>query len=194
MINLSSIRTTGVRPRVHGNGFIQLDLTERSRLHIWGDPRIPSQKVATPIHNHVFGFESTILVGRVINVVYMVRVCKRGDYRVYTPWIREGEDTTLVPTATRVAAHPSRIDMIDRRTSARTYDLLVGEFHETVAPDGPAATIIIKDDMTQAQGAAAKPGVLVPVDQKPDNNFNRYNADEDLLWRIIEDTLKLRNQ
>jgi len=72
MINLKKVRADGGRPRVHGNGFVQLDLTERSRLHIWGDPRIPKQKVATPIHDHVFGFESTIIVGRVISLTYAV--------------------------------------------------------------------------------------------------------------------------
>jgi hypothetical protein len=62
MINTAVLKERGVRPRVHGNGFIQVDLTADTRLHVWGDKRIPRQNVYTPIHDHVFGFESTISV------------------------------------------------------------------------------------------------------------------------------------
>ena len=195
MINLKEVRARGSKPRVHGNGFIQLDLTERSRLHIWGDHRIPKQKVPTPIHDHVFGFESTVIVGRVINVVYAVEAREHGDYRVYVPKIRVHEDTILEPTSMQVVADPIHVDMTDWQSSSRKYGIIPGEFHETVAPDGPAATIIIKDDDTQAQGNdKVLPRVLCPITQEPDNEFNRYDADEDLLWRIIEQTLKRRTQ
>lgn len=190
MINLKAVRATGSRPRVHGNGFIQLDLTDRHRLHVWGDHRIPRQRVVTSIHDHVFGFESTIIVGRVINVVYAVEGVEHGDYRVYVPEIREGEDTILKPTSMQVVADPIHTDMIDWCTGSRKYGIIPGEFHETVAPDGPAATIIVKDDITQAQGNPALPRVLCPITQEPDNEFNRYDADPDLLWRIIEHTFK----
>ncbi len=191
---VTKLRAKGVIPRVHGNGFIQLDLTSGSRLHIWGDPRIPRQKVATMIHDHVFGFTSTVIVGRVLNVVYNVVSHSYGDYIVYAPKVRQGEDTILKPTALSVIAEPIHVDMLAVNTDSREYGISPFEYHETVAPDGPAATIIVKDGPTQAQGATAKPRVLVPRSLKPDNEFNRYGTDEDLLWRIIEDTLKLRSR
>src|SRR3546814_5268128 len=101
-LDLKAVRERGGRPRVHGNGFIQLDLTERGRLHIWGDPRIPRQKTATPIHDHVFGFESTVVVGRLVNLVFSIVYCESGGFEVYAPSIREGEDTVLGPTGHRV--------------------------------------------------------------------------------------------
>lgn len=192
MINLSAVRATGSRPRVHGNGFIQLDLTDRSRLHIWGDERIPRQKVATPIHDHVFGFESTVIIGRVVNVVYDVEPTPHGDYRVYYPAMREGHDTALEPSHLTVLAQADRVDMVSWNSRFRKYTIRVREVHETFAPDGPAATIIIKDDVTQAQGALVPPRVLVPIFTQPDNEFDRHSFDEDLLWRITEDTLKRR--
>lgn len=194
MINLKAVRATGSKPRVHGNGFIQLDLTDRTRLHIFGDPRIPRQKVATMIHDHVFGFTSTIIVGRLINVVYCTEPREHGDYRVYIPEIREGEDTILKPTSMQVVVNPIHVDIINWNSGSRKYGILPFEFHESFAPDGPAATVIIKTDRTQAQGAERLPRVLVPVDKVPDNDFNRYDADEDLLWRIIEQTLKGRTR
>lgn len=194
MINLKAVRDAGKRPRVHGNGFIQLDLTEESRLHVWGDPRIPRQKSYTPIHDHVFGFESTIIVGRLLNVIYGINRSEHGDYRIYTPTIREDEDTVLGPTDICVTAYPVSATLIDWNTRTRSYYQDPFIFHETFVT-GPAATIITKDGKTQAQGAEIEPRVLVRVDQQPDNEFNRYTAaPEDKLWRIIEDTMKLRRK
>jgi hypothetical protein len=194
MINLSAVRATGSKPRVHGNGFIQLDLTEETRLHIWGDPRIPRQKVSTQIHDHVFGFESTIIVGRLINVVYTAVPSKNGAFSVYIPEIRDREDTVLNDTMLRVDVAPVHTDVVQWHNMRALYTIRPFEFHESFAPDGPAATIITKDAPTQAQGAEKAPRVLVPVGQEPDNEFNRYDADEDLLWKIIEETLKRRGR
>lgn len=193
MINLKRVRADGGRPRVHGNGFIQLDLTERSRLHIWGDPRIPRQKVATMIHDHVFGFKSTIIFGRLINVMYETLPHESGDFAVYAPEVRDREDTILRDTLLRVNIRPVFVNMVQWGSACSTYNIVPFEFHESFAPDGPAATIIIKDAATQAQGAKDKSRVLVPVGTEPDNEFNRYDADPALLWRIIEDTLKRRS-
>ena len=60
-------RTADRRPRVHGNGFIQLDLTDRRRLHVWGDHRIPRQSVPSTIHDHTFSFKSTIILGQLVH-------------------------------------------------------------------------------------------------------------------------------
>ncbi len=83
----------GKVPRVHGNGFIQLDLTDRTRLHVW-HPSVPRQKVATQIHDHVFSFESCCIVGRLINVVYKFIELSPGDamaeFCIYTSKVREG--------------------------------------------------------------------------------------------------------
>ncbi len=191
MIDLKAVREAGSKPRVHGNGFIQLDLTERSRLHIWGDPRIPKQAVATPIHDHVFGFESTIIVGRVISLTYHVTPHEHGDFRVYIPKVREGEDTILMPTDMTVVIKPAHVDTTNWNSATPKYTFPIFTFHEMLIPE-PSATIMIKDGPTLAQGAKASPRVLCPVDKVPDNVFTRYDADEDLLWRIIEETLKRR--
>lgn len=187
---LDDIRARGDRPRVHGNGFIQLDLTDTQRLHIWGDPRIPRQRTPTMIHDHVFDFMSRAVVGRLINVTYDYVEMEYGDYRVYTPSIREGEDTVLKPTGTYVNLYASSVDMISGNSASDRYDMHRGVFHETIAPDGPAATVISKAGKTQAQGAKDVPRVLCPVHTVPDNDFNRYDADPELLWQIIHDTLR----
>lgn len=188
MINLKNLRSAGARPRVHGNGFIQIDLTETERLHIWGDTRIPRQRVYTGIHDHVFGFVSSIIIGRLLNVVYGYHGVDYGDYQVYVPETREGEDTILMPTSKQCRVFPIRAELVDANTSCRTYVMDPFIFHETFTT-GPAATVITKTGPTVGQGATARPHVLCCVGLEPSNDFNRYAADEDLLWRITEEVL-----
>jgi hypothetical protein len=200
MINLAEVRALGHKPRVHGNGFIQLDLTKRSRLHVFGDKRIPRQKVPTPIHDHVFTFESRVIVGRLINVIYefieMGSQSPTAEFRIYSAQTREGDDTILVPTDTYGYVTPVQTDMVMAATvmGGNKYTMPSYWFHDSVAPDGPTATIITKHGMTQRDGGGA-PRVLVPRGQEPDNEFNRHHvADEDKLWRIIEQTLAGRKR
>ena len=193
MINVAKLKELGCRPRVHGNGFIQVDMTEKTRLHVWGDKRIPRQNVYTPIHDHTFGFKSTLIVGRLINIVYGFHRNSFGDYRVYSPQIREGEDTILRATTERVHVFPIKADLVEHNTANKTYEMDPFIFHETFVTE-PTITIIQKTDITQAQDNPIKPRVLVRYDQDPDNEFNRYNADPELLWRIIERVLKRRKR
>ncbi len=185
--DFAALRATCERPRVHGNGFIQLDLDNATRLHIWGHLDIPRQKVRSPIHDHVFSFTSTILVGRMVNIDYVP--LPGFDYRVHVPEVREGEDTILRPTRTLTSPHPNRTCLIEEGTSRKTYKMPAFVFHETLT-DGPSATVIFKDGLTQAQGGSGLPRVLVPTDLEPDNEFNRYDADPDLLWSIIKEVIE----
>ncbi len=190
MLNLYAVKATGVKPRVHGNGFIQLDLDNRNRLHVWGDPRIPKQEVSTPIHDHVFGFRSEIIVGRLINMVYKFAPNPFGDYRVYESVVRKGEDTVLEGTPEHGRLYVEYSQMMSVDGISRGYDILLGQIHESIAPDGPTATIITKDAPTRAQGASMAPRVFIPIHLRPDNNFRRDSCDEKMLWQIISDVLE----
>ncbi len=72
------------------------------------------------------------------------------------------------------------------------YDMPSGWFHDSVAPDGIAATIITKTGATLAQGGEA-PRVLVPCGQEPDNEFNRYTVwPARTMWSTIEKVLNVK--
>lgn len=193
---LELIRYDGARPRVHGNGFIQLDLDPEQRLHIWGHPDIPKQEVATPIHDHVFGFHSEILVGRLVNVVYNFlppsTIIARDTWAVHEARPRHGEDTVLEPTgecgAVRVA---HTLLLIADNPVLSEYDFEPFIFHEMFAPE-PSATIITKRGPTLRENPNGyKPRVLVPEGVEPDNEFDRYDNDPEDLWQIIMEVLEL---
>jgi hypothetical protein len=174
------------KPRVHGNGFIQLDLSPSSRLHIWGHPDIPRQDVATAVHDHRFGFRSRVLLGRMGNRRYLSRpvpeqyFAHSSLHQVYTPEVREGEDTVLVPTGQKVLLGPISFDFA--RTGEH-YTMNAGDIHESV-PFGLTVTLIEKKELLNIS-----PRVFVPGGMRPDNSFNRYNVPEDVLWRIIAETM-----
>jgi len=194
MSRLTLIRDHGARPRVHGNGFIQLDLDPEQRLHIWGHPDIPKQEVATPIHDHVFGFHSEMLVGRLVNVVY--DLCSPAyageEFEVWEPVPRHGEDTVLEPTGeTGSIRMGCSLVLIAGSPFLSEYDFEPFVFHEMFAPE-PSATIITKRGPTLRENPTGrKPRVLVPVGVEPDNSFDRYDNDPEDLWRIIHEVLDL---
>lgn len=192
--DLRDLRDRSVRPRVHGNGFIQLDLDHERRLHIWGHPDIPKQEVATPIHDHAFGFHSEILVGRLVNVVYdfleLLSPTKGDAWNVYEPVPRHNEDTILEFTGEQGAVRIGyTILLIAGNHFLSEYDFEPFIFHEMFAPE-PSATIITKRELTVAENLNGyKPRVLVPLGEEPDNSFDRYDNDPEDLWRIIEEVL-----
>lgn len=184
------------KPRVHGNGFIQLDLDDRRRLHVWGDRRIPRQAVSSPMHDHVFGFQSEVLVGRLVNVVHRVQhVEAHGCFALYQaqPNPLDAHDCKLA----RVLKSPDVVTITQYAQSlcaGQTYVMEPFVFHETFAPE-PTATIMNKFGNTLAQAPKGKrPTVLVPLGTEPSNEFNRGSFDPEFLWTIIEDVLNGEGQ
>jgi hypothetical protein len=182
----------GNRPRIHGNGFLQLDLSDTARLHVWGDPRIPRQCTPTPIHDHMFAFSSLIMRGIMTDIRYTPCVSEEedGTHWAYKARVREGEDTILVPANT---TKPYYMTPISRQTytPGQSYTMAVGEFHES-RPNGLTVTVILKQGKTLSQGGAS-PTVMVPKGMEPDNRFNRYlMLSEDEMWKIIMDAVRVR--
>ena len=178
------VEKSGDRPRVHGNGFIQLDLQDNRRLHVWGDYRIPRQIIPSPIHDHTFSFMSTIIKGQLVNRSMNVRIDSGGGFDLYVAKINEKEDTHLEKQSYRVSVEIQHEILMK---AEQQYTFPAGAFHETVAP-WKCVTVIDKVKSTKLPKPAAR--VLVPVGLEPDNTFNRYDADPKLLWQIIYESLR----
>lgn len=176
-------------PRVHGNGFLQLDLSDNARLHIWGHAAIPRQTTPTPIHDHRFGFASLILKGAMTNCLYEMMepndVYKmKATHLEHSAMVRDRQDTILVSTGRLVhLASRGAITYLP----GDSYSMRIGEIHESVVTQ-PTVTVILKVGLTLAQGGAP-PSIFVPLDMEPDNTFHRYSMDQELLWAIIYDEL-----
>lgn len=185
---------TDYSPRVHANGFIQIDITPVVRLHVWGDVRIPRQVVATPIHNHAFGFTSRVLAGTLNHRTYRVEPSVASGQHLYRPHVarvRHGEDTILLPTGSVVTIVAEASQYIAPGESAdAVYSMEPGEFHKTV-PLGSAVSVIVKRGRTLSQGGSS-PTVLVPVDVTPSNEFDRHAALRfGEMWDIVADVIAI---
>lgn len=182
-MKLDDLIASGAEPRVHGNGFIQVDIDPKRRLHVW-HPDVPRRRVPTPIHDHVFSFNSYVFQGRLLNVQWDVTYCYWQDrtYGVYEPRQAEGHDTKLVSTGQGVRLFQFESALVGA-VGPDTYFMSAGKFHESV-PLSPCATIMTKFAKTMKEGGGT-PRVLVPRGMEPDNDFNRHTFAADRLWDIV---------
>lgn len=153
-------QTRGYVPRVHGNGFVQLDLSETVRLHVWGHPSIPRQKTDTPIHDHRFAFSSLILKGAMTNNLYEMMAPRnvhamKATHREHRAVVRDRQDTVLEFTGRYVHLAP-RTAITYR--PGDSYAMRIGEIHESIVHER-TITVICKYGLTLAQGGAP-PSVL----------------------------------
>lgn len=181
MITFDEIRKQGSGIRVHGNGFIQIDLPDNKRVNVWGHPAIPRQNVATQLHDHRFDFYSFVLRGAMVNATYKAFPVdmQRATHDVYTPQAREGEDTVLRALDNPVKLHPYHAQVVQKGDS---YRLPAGMIHETFV-NQPTATLMLKGDVRPIPVR-----VFCPIGKKPDNDFVRHAVlPETDLWEIVRD-------
>lgn len=101
-LNYQELRDNKHVPYLHGNGFIQLWLDDKgdSRLHVFPNEKLQAQKVNTPIHNHIFGFNSKCIKGNIVNITFSVFHDENGEYQIYEATPTEGRNTKLMPIET----------------------------------------------------------------------------------------------
>ncbi len=177
------LQEVGKNIRVHGNGFIQLDVGEDQRVHVWGFDDTTRQRVSTQIHNHRFDFRSTLLSGRLENrrySIFRVLTHREGYYHLYYASAVGGEETKLVRSEGGEIVHPV-CDDTQIIFPGITYRMEHAEYHETI-PHELSMTIMTK---TATYGPVT-PGVLVPIGSEPDNDFKRTGRKEDALWAIVK--------
>ncbi len=167
--------------RVHPNGFIQVDLDHRHRLHVF-HPRLPyRQRTYNPVHDHVFGFVSEVFSGRLVNACYSV--VEDESHGTHCKAHCQGGD--------RVVVQRGRYYRLRSRASfalqpGQQYEMPAFEFHESLSNE-PTMTIIRKDDDTVAQGNPRSATVMTPRGVDPDDDFNRDDVDLEVLWELIEE-------
>lgn len=186
-LKFEELRNGEHQPRFHGNGFIQLDLVDGSRLHVW-DPKLDdlAQVIRTSIHDHRFSFISEVIYGvQLHQVFHPVPEIPGETFNFYHPVRSSGtEDTKLA----RSMGHPVSFapDEPIEIPRGNSYEFRWGLFHDTV-PTGLTATIMRKTKVEKLW----IPRVAVPVGEEPDNNFDRELIDKDILWDSIRSVLEL---
>jgi hypothetical protein len=182
------LRAAGRQPRLHGNGFLQIDLDDQGkggqpggkRLHVW-HPLLPkAQAVSTPIHDHVFELESRVYLGKLRNTVYMVDTVGP-VFKIYQAVPTHGSNTHLKDTgATRFLVE----ECFQELTAGSRYSLRAGVFH-TSTSEVVTMTVMTKGHSNQQRG----PRIAVPYGLEPDNLFDREKPDKEQLWWCLNDAI-----
>lgn len=205
VVEVARIRAEGGgNPRVHPNGFIQLDLEPvpdswhashqkghsgaSRRLHIWNPPGIelPHQKTVNEVHDHVFDMDSAVLIGELGQLLYRFIIGqewrkKFARYQLYRAVYEKNSDSRL--QATGLFGHLEMYRTFNV-TEGCSYRQPAFTFHDS-NPHGLVVTVMTK--MAVHEGEAH---VLVPDDIEPDNSFDRASAaPAELLWQAIEASL-----
>lgn len=162
-------------PRFHGNGFTQLYLSERVRLHVWNERLVKLDDHNAQIHNHRYGVKSRVLQGALKHEVFAVVPLAFGEHRV---WSVEGRE--LKPSV--------RVQV----TSMGVYTMVAGSeytfpnpfFHTSDADQFTVTIFEIGEDQDHA------PMVVAPNGQTPTDAFRESPFVGDL-WRAIADACVL---
>jgi hypothetical protein len=162
-------------PRIHGNGFLQVDLDERRRLHVW-DHRFPRQRTDSSIHDHAFSFDSRVLAGTLININFREL---RGSNGRGHGWGTATHNTYAVARdpqsqETRLRLMPNRRVCLVPRSSVIVhagdgYHMEEGVFHASFHL-GTTVSVITKGRTDYADRLAR---VAVRVGERPDNDWVR---------------------
>jgi hypothetical protein len=196
----ADLRKAKFRPRVHPNGFIQLNLDDTGcyRLHVWpDDDLVQGQKTNHPIHDHIFTMHSRVIWGALMQVTMNASLTPDFDYyditcgdeifthEIFTASYSTAHESVLLPSGVRVRLS----NLIERPFIAgKEYTQPAGTFHETKTLEGLTATLMTKVKVFPKH----TPRILIPLGVEPDNDFVREAAyDDEVLWEYIDRALEL---
>jgi len=175
------LRSLGNEPRLHPNGFIQLDIDDRTRLHVWTEKPLTEHISKNRIHDHVFDFRSTVICGSVIDTKYQLRQSPKGRYEVFDviPYVIDNRAGSPERSCS------DRFDLLprDKRkfVAGEQYALKADEIHETT-PCGLTATIISYKVRKSKRVAR----IFRPDDQRTPKFFDRKTVSSRILWHEIK--------
>lgn len=178
-------------PRWHGNGFTQLDLNPRQRLHVWHPAWAQNPRHNSTIHDHVFDLTSEVLLGKVgheaFEVIYGETLS--GPIQVFR---LQGWGSGPYTGAARAEHHEWRGR--GTKKSLGSYLIPAGgqysfpryQFHES-SHEGLTATL-----MTRSNGVSpdARPRIVCPVIEDPtDARESGHGPGVEAMWSIVEEAV-----
>lgn len=182
---IDELRASGRNPRFHGNGFVQLYLDDRTRLHIWTPLLPPIRDHNATIHTHRYDIESSVILG----------VLKHTTINV-SRTIGAGSTCRIIQLtgASEVRAKPGEVKSSPYRHSIRheyhftagsRYTFEGGLFHDSEnGHDDMTVTVFKKTSDDFADFARI---LLVGTDKQPVHAFDpKYQPSQEKLWEVIE--------
>lgn len=188
MTMLEELRASGRNPRFHGNGFVQLYLDDRTRLHIWTPLLPPIRSHNATIHTHRYDVASTVILGVLHHTT--IDMVEFSSYPTCKVVNLTGHGTVGIDKR----AQPGEIDPGSWRHSVRheywfaagsRYTFQGGLFHDSDnGHDGMTVTVFKKTSDDDFAGFAKI--LLVGTDEQPVHAFDpKYQPTQEKLWEVI---------
>ncbi len=183
-LTYEELRQSGNIPRIHPNGFIQLDLEKNLRLHVWPTERLIAPAVDLPLHDHTFGFNSFVVKGSLGNIIYDIERSDAGAYHLYhvMPYAATGTSSPLQKQEGAYDIRKTNEFWID---AGHAYHMDPFIFHETAIKE-PSVTVIRIIPFDTSRPAR----VLCPATETPGPAFKRDAIAPDILWEYIKEALE----
>ena len=178
--------------RLHGNGFLQMDVCPNWRLHIFHPDLIQfGQKTRTPIHDHVFDMTSHVLYGKLNHLHYKMlypEISSHGEFNVFS--VKYDGNRTQESTLKLHFVDPVIFKLLAEyeMSEGSIYKFKAGEWHESSSKD-LTITLIHK---SEAKVNLAR--VACPIGSFPDNDFKRNSIPKyvtDKYRTILEEKVKI---
>lgn len=181
-----ALRDRGTIPRLHPNGFIQLDLRDGLRLHAWPGAPLPLPISCLPIRDQAYGFRSTVRCGALRNIVYATAPDPDGDYLLWQVRHWTAQRRTSLPLLGDDARYLLKVVSDETYGPGRTYRMQPFVFHATEVVG--KAWAVVEIDAHDSRRSAR---IAAPIGQVPDAD-DRREAPPELeahLWDLIEGCL-----
>lgn len=169
--------SNGTPPHWFGLGFIQLKLTENTRIHFW----LPwlKGKEREEIHNHRYNFTSSVLIGSLHKEIYQVTPGGT-DWELFTTTCAPGKEGEVTETTPVSCVKIAEFDL----ASWSTYFFAHDQFHTTEGTDF-AVTYLERESKVKSDAMVVKktgaPTTCPFANPVPVNE----------LWEHIEEGLRL---
>lgn len=178
---------------VHGNGFVQISLggMPETRIHIWHKDLPDCQHVNTQVHDHRFGFVSTVLRGVQVNNLIETFFCFLPE-NVDQEWEKWTAAPGRLITGNRpLVKQPGTFGLQSVGESeyhpGEAYNMVPRVYHVT-KPGAPiTVTLMTKTHIIPEEEFQAS--VLCRKGQEPDQEFDRFQVPWLELRDIMTDAL-----
>ncbi len=190
--SISQLRKSGVKPRFHGNGFVQLYLGPRTRLHIWTPELPPIRNHNATIHTHRYTIESAVIAGVLRHATYNVRPTVKDQRTCRVVQLTGASETDrkmpgeILPMNYE---HQVRHDYLFAAGSK--YNFRADLFHSSDNGHHKMTVTVMKKISEDARDFNGEPVyakiLLVGDEDQPTHAFDpRTQPTQDILWSIVE--------
>ena len=176
--NVEAIRQQCYEIHAFGLGFIQIKLTPQSRLHLYTSAvRVTTEP--EDVHDHRYGFTSTILQGAITNDIFHVDPGGK-DFTISEVTCKPGESGEDRPLFNCGVTYLGSFTM----TEGSIYTLAADTYHRVHALEG-TVTFLRRDDPFKEFARVAR-----QKDQALVCPFSANVFSEDELWSIYEKAVR----